>query len=263
MSPLVFTRDKARLYDHFQKDPVLFGYHIGDLDEFYFEHCRWAVTYGYLPRIEDALLVYTGGILPTVLAFGLTTQFETLLLEMLELLPDRFHCHYSGTVERILSPRYKATPLGRHIKMKLEKFTPFVPSDQSCVIRRLEKSDCDSLIELYNQNYPGHYFHERMIESGKYYGCFGHGTLRAAAGVHVYSSEYKIAVLGNIATDSNCRGLGLASNVTSILVEELVAEGLLVCLNVNKENQSAIRLYKRLGFVAVCEYEEALFELRQ
>lgn len=262
MSPLVFTSDKERLYDHFQKDPVLFGYHIGDLDDFYFEHCRWAVTYGYLPRIEDALLVYTGGTLPSVLAFGLTERFEPLFTEMLELLPDKFYCHYSGAVEKILSPRYKGTPLGSHIKMKLEEFSPFSPSEQIGAIRRLDQSDCDSLSEFYDRCYPGHYFHERMIASGKYYGCFENSSLRAVAGVHVYSREYKIAVLGNIATDLDCRGRGLASLVTSKLVEELMAEGLLICLNVNKENRSAIRLYERLGFVAVCEYEEALFELR-
>lgn len=263
MSPLVFTSDKKRLYDHFQKDPVLFGYHIGDLDDFYFDHCRWAVTYGYLPRIEDALLVYTGGTLPSVLAFGLTERFEPLLSEMLELLPDKFYCHYSGAVDRILSPRYKGTPLGRHIKMKLEKFTPFTLSEQRGAIRRLEQSDCDSLTAFYDQCYPGHYFHERMIESGKYFGCFDKRTLKAVAGVHVYSREYKIAVLGNIATDLNYRGRGLASLVVTKLVEDLLAESLLVCLNVNKQNQSAIRLYERLGFVTVCEYEEALFELRE
>ena len=44
---LVFTTNKERLSEHFQKDPVLFAYHLGDLDDFYFKDCQWGATYGF------------------------------------------------------------------------------------------------------------------------------------------------------------------------------------------------------------------------
>ena len=53
---LVFTVNKKHLERHFQKDPVLFGYHQGDLDDFYFPDCQWAADYHQRARIEELIL---------------------------------------------------------------------------------------------------------------------------------------------------------------------------------------------------------------
>ena len=84
---LVFSTDKKRLLTHFQKDEVLFSYHIGDLDEFFFNDCQWFVDYADRARIEECLLLYTALEKPAVIAFGLTDRFDELLEESLPLLP--------------------------------------------------------------------------------------------------------------------------------------------------------------------------------
>ena len=107
-----------------------------------------------------------------------------------------------------------------------------------------------------------------MLATGKYFGCLvddrvhADDRLLAVAGVHVCSDEYKVAVLGSIATHPEHRGRGLATTLTSHLTAELVNEGKLVCLNVKADNLPAIRCYKKLGFETIHEYEEALFELK-
>lgn len=261
MPPLVFTTDKFRLFEHFKKDLILFGYHIGDLDDFYFKHCQWAVCYPQMPRIEEAILVYSGGNVPSVLAFGLTERFDELLKEMLPLLPPRFYCHFRDNSRDLFLDSYSEQSLGTHQKMKLIDFTPTSETLSTGKIIRLDDAHASVLLQFYEKSYPGNYFHARMISSGKYFGCFDNNSLLAVAGVHVYSREYKIAVLGNIATHPDYRGNQLAAIVTSHLVEELNNEGLFVTLNVKCDNDYAIRCYQKLGFRKQCEYEESLFSL--
>jgi len=265
---LIFTADKKKLQRHFEKDPVLFGYHLGDLDDFYFEHCQWAAAYGQSPRIEDVILIYTGLDTPAVLAFGLTERFGDLLDGMLDLLPVRFYCHFQETSHDIFLRRYREKPLGRHLKMKLGSFTPVSDIDNACIVR-LDGSHEPHLRALYDTAYPDNYFDSRMLATGKYFGCLvddrlhADDRLQAVAGVHVCSDEYNIAVLGNITTHPDHRGRGLATALTSHLTAELVEEGKLVCLNVKVDNLPAIRCYEKLGFETIHEYEEALFEVKQ
>jgi ribosomal protein S18 acetylase RimI-like enzyme len=255
---VVFTQDKQKLLAHFRKDPVLFAYHIGDLDDFYFADCQWGATYGQSPRIDDVILVYSGLETAAVLAFGVSERFEALLADMLDILPDRFFCHFQRQYRDRFLVRYDEKPLGTHLKMKLGEFQS-VQSGKSPNIKRLDRSHLESLKRLYQDAYPENYFHERMLETGKYFGYFDSDDLAAVAGVHVCSDEYDIAVLGNIATEPGFRDRGLGTAVTSRLVSELVDENKLVCLNVKADNEPAVRSYKRLGFVPVHEYEEARF----
>ncbi|UCC44024.1 MAG: GNAT family N-acetyltransferase [Candidatus Zixiibacteriota bacterium] len=257
---LVFTSDKKRLNEHFHKDPVLFSYHIGDLDDFYFPHCQWGAVYSEAQAIDDAVLVYTGLTTPAVLAFGLTDRFEELLADMIDLLPPAFYSHYQAEYMSIFSRRYRERRLGTHIKMRLESFKP-VPVRPTYDMRPLDHGDEKQLSELYACAYPGNYFHPRMLTTGKYFGVLESGRILAVSGVHVCSDEYRIAVLGNIATHPDFRGQGLATVLSSHLVAELVDEGKLVCLNVKEDNAAAIRCYEKLGFRKVHEYEEAFFEL--
>ena len=258
---LIFTTDKARLLHHFQKDPVLFSYHIGDLDDSYFNDCQWAVDYHERARIEEAVLIYTGCQIPAVLAFGLSDRFPALLEQIVDILPPRFYCHFHPYERKIFKRYFIEHSLGTFIKMKYENVSKTLAGADN-KIKKLDMSYRDKLIELYQKSYPENYFTEKMLLTGKYYGYLEKGKILSAAGVHVYSDDYKIAVLGNIVTDLNHRGKGLSSLVTSRLVTELANENKQICLNVKKDNLPAIQVYKKLGFIEKHEYEESLFELK-
>jgi len=258
---LIFTRDKKRLLEHFRKDPVLFAYHIGDLDDFHFDFCQWGATYGKSPRIDDVTLLYTGLPTPTLLAFGLTDKFQELLRELIPILPPRFHCHFQERDRSIFREHFRETDLGSHQKMHLREFHPGVTGLQSDKIIRLGASDEQALKGLFEDAYPDNYFVPRMLESGKYLGYKDGGRIVAVTGVHTISEAHKVAVLGNITTHPDFRGRGLAGGLTSQLLEELTSEGYMVCLNVQRDNKPAIKCYERLGFVKVHEYVEALYEV--
>ncbi len=260
---LVFTVNKKHLERHFQKDPVLFGYHQGDLDDFYFPDCQWAADYHQRARIEELILIYSGLKTATVLALGLTDRFEQLLKETIGLLPTKFYCHFLKSYRNVFRQLYDEKPLGKFLKMKLtkRKMCESYALDKNDNILRLDSSHSRQLLQLYEQAYPDNYFNNSMLETRKYFGCFIEDKLVAAAGVHVYSKKYKIAVLGNIATYEEFRNKGLATRVTAALVRELVGEGLLVALNVKSDNEAAIKCYANLGFQKTHEYEESVFSL--
>jgi len=257
-----FTTDKNLLYRHFEKDPVLFGYHIGDLDDFYFGDCRWAANLDDEGQISESILIYDGLTVPTVLAFGSGRHLDNLLEELLPVLPDRFYCHFQREYRPIFLRRFTEEPLGTHCKMKLELPACHRLNVSYDRIVRLDLSNSEKLIDLYNRSYPGNYFDVRLLRTRKYFGYFDGGRIIAASGIHVYSDEYNIAVLGNIVTDPDYRNRGLATAVTSRLVDELLSEGKLIMLNVGAVNHPAIKCYRRLGFKKVHEYEESIFTTR-
>ena len=259
---LIFTHNKIRLKRHFEKDKVLFAYHLGDLDKFYFDDCQWAVDFGDSAKIEEAVLIYTGGDIPTVLAFGVGPRFDKLLQDIIPILPVKFYGHFQKQSRKYFTQNYKETSLGNFYKMKLENFnTCHTENDKN--IKQLDISHLDIVKELYSIAYPENYFHTKMIETGKYFGYFDNEKIVAVSGVHVDSDEYKISALGNITTHPDYRGKGIATKLTSRLVAELLTNSeKTICLNVKSGNLSAIASYRKLGFVKVHEYEESLFELK-
>jgi ribosomal protein S18 acetylase RimI-like enzyme len=260
---LIFSTDKSHLQRHFEKDKERFCYHLGDLDDFYFKNCQWAVDYAERARVEECVLIYTGGTTPAVLAFGLTERFSSLLDEALYLLPPKFFGHYQAEHRSILLRMYNEKTLGLHYRFKLKKYIKQENKTTSMVPTRLNISHENDLITLYQSAYPQSYFIPRMLESDKYLGLFDNEKLVAVSGVHVDSNEYSIAVLGNIAVHPDHRNKGLATILTSLLVEELVDENKLVCLNVKADNSEAITVYKKLGFEKALEYHEGFFELKK
>ncbi len=255
---LIYTRKKTRLLRHFRKDPVLFAYHIGDLDDFFFEHAQFAGAYDGSHVLQDVILVYTGLETANVIVYGLTDTMWELLDELIPLLPDRFYSQLFAEYRERLCEVYGERPLGTHFKMKLADYKPAI--DSGADIARLDPSNENELQEFYSIAYPGSYFGKMILDTGKFFGCREDGKLVAVAGVHVFSKEYRIGVLGSIATLPVYRGKGLASQVTSKLIEDLKSDVDLICLNVKADNVAAIKCYEKLGFVKTHEFEEALFE---
>lgn len=258
---LIFTDDKPRLQRHFEKDKVLFSYHLGDLDDFYFPYCQWGVDYHERARIEEVVLVYTGGAIPTVLAFGLSERFEPLLEEMLPLLPPAFLAHFQTEYRSMFMTLYDEKPLGTHLKMNLNNFKPAEYTDNSNIVK-LDTSHISQLEILYQTAYPDNYFNSRMLETGQYYGIILNNQLVAVTGVHVDSDEYRISVLGNICVHPDFRGQNLSYRLISHQLEQLNQSRKTICLNVKADNQPALKVYQKLGFEPIHQYEEAYFTLK-
>ena len=125
----------------------------------------------------------------------------------------------------------------------------------------LTTADLAELQALYTVAYPGNWFNPRMLETGQYVGLRdADGALVCAAGVHVYSAEYRVAALGNIATHPGHRGRGLAAITTAGCCQRLLQTVDLIGLNVRADNAAAIRAYEKIGFEVRAVYHEWMME---
>lgn len=197
-------------------------------------------------------LVYSGHGLPVLLAMGEPSAMSGLLSAMSNLLPREFYCHLSPGFEEALEPQFSLASHGRHLKMLLA-YPGRLPAAEAT---RLGPNDLEEVLDFYGRSYPGNWFDPRMLETGRYFGLREGDGLASVAGVHVFSERYRVAALGNIATDPTLRGRGLGRRVTAALCRDLAASVRTIGLNVKADNAAAIACYRGLGFIPHAEYGE-------
>jgi predicted GNAT family acetyltransferase len=146
--------------------------------------------------------------------------------------------------------------------MALLNETPISRLDCSGVAR-LDMKEFPAIQALYKESYPENWFDPRMLETGQYFGILEENRLVSIAGIHVYSPQYKVAALGNIATLPTHRNKGYGSQVTAKLCQSLKSEGIRIGLNVKADNNAAISCYKRLGFETVASYGEFMIQRKK
>ena len=125
-------------------------------------------------------------------------------------------------------------------------------------VSSLTSDDVEALLDFYRENYAGNWFDPRMLETKQYFGMWKDGSLVSVAGIHVYSPQYRVAALGNIATTKGHRGRGYARMVTARTCQSLLREAEIVGLNVKADNTAAISCYAGLGFEVVASYLECM-----
>lgn len=251
----VRLEEKAEIEAFLRRDPLLHIYGIGDLDPFYWSHTCW---YGLRTDavLRAIVLLYTGSSPLTMLALAKETEpLSELLASIRPRLPSRFYCHLSLGLSGILAPHYTLTAQGVHWKMGLSTPERLDGVETGDVIG-LGPDDSAELLRFYRASYPGNWFDPRMLETGCFHAIREGEQLVSVSGIHVFSAEYRVAALGNVATRPDRRGRGLGLRVTAALCRRLLQEVDHVGLNVRADNHSAIRVYERLGFERVSEYEE-------
>jgi GNAT superfamily N-acetyltransferase len=239
--------DQKELAAYFREDLPLHAYSLGDLDDFHWPHTTY---YGIKTDrcLKYVVLLYKGEGLPVLIALGTNGIFNQNHLNLLHpLLPDSFNAHLSPGLEKLFASLYDIQDFGPHYKMSLEQPSSmeFINSDNTF---RLTEKHLPEMLSLYEISYPDNAFDPRMLSTGKYIGQRDSGRLVAIAGVHVFSSQYRVATLGNITTHPDFRDQGLARVVIARLCRDLVSEVDFIGLNVKSSNLPALRLYQSLGF---------------
>lgn len=249
--------NKPEILGFLMKSPELQVYSIGDLDDFFWPKTIWyALKEGN--EIKSIVLLYVGMSTPTLLAIY-DKDFEStqqLLKGIKSFLPTKFYAHLSPNLLDIFGKQNTIESYGPHYKMALKK-TPPVIIDEN--IKRLNVNDIQSIFEFYTSSYPDNWFDKRMLETQKYFGYFIDDRLVGIAGIHVYSKEYRVAALGNIATHPNYRGRQIGYKLTSHLCLDIMQDTSHIGLNVKSDNIAAISCYRKVGFEIVGNYDECLF----
>lgn len=259
MNTVTEITDKKQLELHLRKNTEMNIYQIGDLDDFFFKNTKW---YGLTEEgeIRQTAMVYTGTELPVLLSFCENNYgcFRELAGQIKDKLPREFYSHLSCGAETFFGDEYNYKSGGKHFKMSLTKKN-FRDRSEDKNIRRIGPEDIEKLNELYEKAYPANWLDRRMLETGKYFGYITGGKIRGAAGIHVYSPAYRVAALGNIATDPAFRGQSVCRKVTSALCRDLFETVDLIGLNVDTGNAAAIKCYTNCGFEICGIYEEFMF----
>jgi len=255
----VFVHDKSTIEGKLRENIYLHIYGIGDLDEFFWPYTTWYASKTDTGISEIAML-YIGQSLPTLLALSDKPGcMRDLVGSISHLLPRRFYAHLSPGVESVLGKNHHVISHGEHLKMWLNTRSIIDASDCSDTIA-LGCDDLEEIIEFYLRCYPGNWFDPRMLETEQYFGIREDGTLISIAGIHVFSPEYKVAALGNIATAPEYSNKGYASHATARTCQSLLGVVSDIGLNVKADNDPAISCYEKLGFGIVASYGEYMVE---
>ncbi|MEE8400311.1 MAG: GNAT family N-acetyltransferase, partial [Desulfobacterales bacterium] len=175
------------------------------------------------------------------------------------LLPQRFYAHLSPGLESFFDRTHDLDSHGEHLKMALHH--DHVVEACGCPdVSGLGQDDVDTVTEFYRKNYPGNWFDPRMLETNQYFGIRKGESLVSVAGIHVYSPEYKVAALGNIATAPSHRNNGYGRQATAKTCQSLLKDASHIGLNVRADNDPALSCYNRLGFERVASYGEYMVQ---
>jgi len=243
--------DKEQILAFLQQDRIYAAYAIGDLEPSLFAQCQWFGA-EYDGETQSLALFFTGLQPPALFTMGDTDGVVAILDSALQ--PKRAYFTCRAEHLPVVKTFYALDEVEEMFRMAI------TPSDFRSVpgpTIKLDLSHLDALHQLYRLG-GGDAFAPYQLRDGVYYGVEADGHLVSAAGTHLVSPTFGVAGVGNIFTHPNHRRRGYGTACTSHVVEELLAQGLDVVLNVNRENAEAIRIYERLGFRKHCQYIEVI-----
>ncbi|MBC7934265.1 MAG: GNAT family N-acetyltransferase [Rhizobacter sp.] len=110
----------------------------------------------------------------------------------------------------------------------------------------LDKTHVDQMIELVRLTKPGP-FGTRTIDFKSYFGIFDNGQLVAMTGQRLHVENY--TELSAVCTHPAHLGKGYASTLLQHQLQIILQQGQKPFLHVRDDNERAIAVYERLGFV--------------
>ena len=230
-------------------------YPLGDLAPERFGHCTWLAAPGPEPAL---LLVYRAFTPPVLFALGRPAAVAGLLDELAA--ESALFLHVRPEILPLLKASFRIRGDRTMWRLVLDP-TRFRPIPTTAAVR-LGPADLPALRRLFADGEPAgeapEFFAPSMLDDGAYFGACEGEDLIAAAGTHLVEPGEGVAAVGNVYTRRDRRGRGLATRLTGAVTAELLSRGLrTIALNVQEDN-AALGVYERLGFVRYCPFVEGL-----
>ena len=257
----------APLVRYLLSRPLDCAYLLGYLTPEYTGRCRAFVYEEPRPdspdyvEVQALLFEYTGLSVPTVWTFGGTLEVEAIIAHAYGLLPRRVYFNMEDHHLQAVRTHYAVRNRKPTLRMGLRR-PHYRPASTSEGVVMLSHKDTGSIMRLYAQ-YPDHLFEPAQLDTGLYCGVRDpSGHLVSVAGIHLLNQDLNIAAIGNIVTDHEHRGRGLATRCVRALLDELFKGVENVALNVTEDNRPAIACYEKFGFRTTSRIIEAWAKLR-
>ena len=113
------------------------------------------------------------------------------------------------------------------------------------VIVELSRTHRADVLALTAQVYP-HYFRDRTMELGRYFGIYQEGRLAAMIGERLGTQD--CTEMSAICTHPDYSGCGYARRLTAMLTNDTLERGRTPFLHVSHDNTRAKQLYEQLGY---------------
>ncbi|MCP5099450.1 MAG: GNAT family N-acetyltransferase [Chloroflexi bacterium] len=262
MTRPVYIHDKTRIEAFLRRDPILHMFGLGDLDNFYWPYTSW---YGLESNSQIRQLILTYIDAPNLVLMALAddrlNEMRELLRSIIHLLPRQLYVHISEGVADVLGVDYHLHSRGNYLRMGLTHQDYLTEANIEAVVQ-LTVFDLSEIEQFFRESYPENVFNSRMLQTGQYFGVRQNNMLVGIAGIHVYSPQYGVAVLGNIAVHRAFRRRGIGTAVTAKLCQSLNQSVNHIGLLVHTDNTSAIACYEKLGFTQHSTIEAYALEMK-
>ena len=136
---------------------------------------------------------------------------------------------------------------------RLEAFRPLaqmictapIPVIDGPEVIELSEAHRDDVLALTALVYP-HYFRERTMDMGRYFGIYQDGRLAAMVGERLGMDA--LQEISAVCTHPDFNGRGYARRLTALLSNDNLERGRTPFLHVSYENPRALRLYQQMGY---------------
>lgn len=248
--PIRHVDNPEELKTIFQADREAHLYGLADLEEPFWSNSTW---FRDGPAVVG--VVSGGGAWETVYAMSRDTPEATLELlgEVHEQVPPGTWVTGPPGLSETTSGLRNCRAIGLHWRMILDDLNGIDGSERAVL---LTDGDTEAAHDLYSSDEGRAFFLPKMLSGNPFVGIWEDGRLVAAAGTHVASKRYGVTAVGAVITRPSHRGRGLGTAATAALCERLVDDYETIGLNVAASNGAALRIYERLGFRRVFQYEE-------
>jgi ribosomal protein S18 acetylase RimI-like enzyme len=237
-----------------------FIYRCNNLEPPFWEKTQWYGLYDEGKLVSIAMFV-TKYDIPVLIACNYKEDGkyqEELLLKLRPHLPCNIYCHIDEDSAKYMDKLAKNKKIKKYNNMLLDD-PSVVPESESSRVKNLGMSDVGEINKFLQIAHPDHFLDVEFVEEGYFYGLYDNGKLVSLAGITAKSKKFGIVAIGNIATDPEYRGKGLATEVVTVLINRLSKEFKNISLNVKCDNVPAVNFYKKLGFRIIGTFDEVIF----
>ena len=235
-----------------ERQPAHAAYALAHLEPRLFPRSYWGRAVGLPPAGGEALVMHARtGLGPSLVALGEAQALEAIL----RLHPGPLYTFATFQVEHgaVAQRHFSLSRRGVSLRMSVSRES-FRPVDGTA--RRLRGRDLADVNAL--QSSEGFGFHSAAaLDDGVYYGVYESDRLVAMAGTHVVAPEVGVAIVGNVMTHRRYRRRGYGADATSAVTAALLDTCPFVLLTVEETNESALRIYSRLGYRVECSLIES------